>query len=337
MRVSSQVRNKRGSWLSWKVHHGRLCRWGAHATGAGHTLRPHIARSVQLSAVCGGKNAVQCTRGQCAAGRPGAPTWRAGSRQARVQASGEPAGFRKLCGRRGPLRRAHRANLNVARRWSVSWLCTLRLARRPDRRLNAVGSGERARYFVCQQAQGPPRRLPPSPVLASCRLRRCPARLPCCLHPHAAPNITGPTSLDEHATHPAHVVVQAQASALRQSGGVLDAVIQGYVSDGIITREEAASMSPDQLEFLIRKRTRNSSSAPPPAAHRAPSPPPSAAPAQVRWLQARLGLRGLQVSTREGCAVLTQGMCCSRRRQPLWQQAPGLPCRTHRHPALRLS
>lgn len=74
---------------------------------------------------------------------------------------------------------------------------------------------------------------------------------------------------------------QAQAGMVRQSGGVLDAVIQGYVSDGLITREEASTMSPEQLEFLIRKRTRSNSPAPP-AARRAPSPPQPAAPAQVQ-------------------------------------------------------
>ncbi len=73
---------------------------------------------------------------------------------------------------------------------------------------------------------------------------------------------------------------------VRQSGGVLDAVIQGYVSDGLITREEAATMSPEQLQFLIRKRTRSDSPPPPAARHTAP-PPQAAASGQVRARQLR--------------------------------------------------
>ncbi|PSC72424.1 microtubule-associated futsch-like isoform B [Micractinium conductrix] len=72
-------------------------------------------------------------------------------------------------------------------------------------------------------------------------------------------------------------VARPQAAAgVRTAGGVVDAVLQGYVSDGVITREEATSMSADQLEFLIRKRTRNSP-APPPAARAAPAAPSAGA------------------------------------------------------------
>jgi hypothetical protein len=35
----------------------------------------------------------------------------------------------------------------------------------------------------------------------------------------------------------------------------LEATIQACVADGLITQQEAASCSPEQLEFLVRKRT----------------------------------------------------------------------------------
>ena len=154
---------------------------------------------------------------------------------------------------------------------AVGSACRVSAARgrtgRPSRRLAAL-----CRPKATAPGRGSVvRSRPPS----GCRQR--PNRPPASQPPPATVLTSVPPPAASTSCIPLFLVVCVQAAAgVRTAGGVVDAVLQGYVSDGVITREEATSMSADQLEFLIRKRTRNSP-APPPAARAAPAAPSAGA------------------------------------------------------------
>lgn len=63
----------------------------------------------------------------------------------------------------------------------------------------------------------------------------------------------------------------AQAAPSAGNSSMFNMLVDGYVRDGLLSREEAERCSREQLEFLIRKRTGS-----PPAADSSSAPPSSA-------------------------------------------------------------
>lgn len=98
-------------------------------------------------------------------------------------------------------------------------------------------------------SRGPPARRP-SNARGAARRRATPAALPC-------PQALAP---------PSH----AQAAPSTGPSSMFNMLVDGYVRDGLLSREEAERCSREQLEFLIRKRTGS------PPADASSSPPASA-------------------------------------------------------------
>lgn len=121
--------------------------------------------------------------------------------------------------------------------------------------------------------------------------QRCPAP-PGAARARTPRHITPPAQLSLAAS-PAPAPAPPPSPAHPASARLLQARLQAYVQDGLLTPDEVASCSQTQIEFLIRKRTSPSATgatnsvvpAPPRRVSSSPRPPP--APAANGWGQSQ--------------------------------------------------